>query len=170
MTKTPTTKIELETEIAQYRGFLGVEVPAADSEELSNNEKRTAVLTALRKEHGTALTITSADIEANPAFVEAGTKEGDVVLLEADELEALYAAREPAADEEGKEDEKAYDEALDTAMKPSENAELTYLGRTVTNISNKIISGALYKEVSTGTETFTITVAEFDRDVTPRSA
>lgn len=218
MTPLPTSKDGLEAELEQYRDFEGIDVPAADSEELSNNEKRAAVLTALREEHGTIVTLTQEDIDDNAAFGEEA-EAGDAILLTADELETFEAAREarearekgPEGEQkplEGEQDggaadtrtpeQKADDEATQKAKEDAANqeehpgaapagsgdvtkdvaaefkpvpggTELTYMGRTVVSVANRIIGGALYKEVQTPLETFTLSAEEFDRDVKPRA-
>lgn len=206
---------ELNEQLDLYRTFDDIVVPAEDSEELSNNEKRISVLDALRAEHGVAYTVTEEDVAAHPKFVENEIDAGEIVLLTPAELAELETAPEgdekpgddtkdqkdpgaapegaqegagasPTATEDAK-DEAAAQAAVDAvhpgAATPADTIapevaaefryvdgmEATYLGRTVTSVSNKIISGALYKEVHTPTESFTITEAEFHRDVKPRA-
>lgn len=236
---------ELEAELDLYRSFDDIEVPAADSEELSNNGKRAAVIEALRAEHGYAWKLTQEDIESNPAFADvADIKVDDVLLLDAEEWEAALKAEEgPVAGEEytfvlteadlaahevlGATGFKAGDEFTGTVLAdedlPAEvvaqyeafvtakkaeaeapaadvvagpaapevsgtdsarvkgtapqrtvrtpvdaTADLVYLGKTVIQHRTKIVHGKSYKEVDVGTETYTITSEEFERDVQPR--
>lgn len=82
---------ELEAELDIYRSIEGVEVPAADADELSNNEKRAGVITALREEHGYPHTITAEDLAKVPSLAADGLTEGEVALLSKEDVEALEA-------------------------------------------------------------------------------
>lgn len=82
---------ELDEELALYRSIEGVAVPPEGDETLSNVEKRAAVITSLRAEHGHPVKLDAAFLEANPTLakilIEQGAQEDDVVLAEVADLE-----------------------------------------------------------------------------------
>lgn len=82
---------ELDAELDLYRAIEGMEVPPEGDEAISNVEKRAAVITKLREDHGHPIRIDAEFKEANPTLAklleEQGAVEGDVVLAEVADLE-----------------------------------------------------------------------------------
>lgn len=206
--KTP----ELEAELALYRTFPDVSVPAEDAEEVSTNAKRVAVIEALRAEHGYPYTVSAEDAEKDP-FKAEEVAEGETVLLSKEEIEGLTAPATrnsgdpctlddgttgivsldgvcvPVATEEQEpkagdkcENEKGVEGVLvqqgkklvcvvePDATAPKKTLDTSkpmyFEGKAVVSISNRIIGGRLYYDVSTGEATYTLTAEEVAVQVT----
>lgn len=102
---------------------------------------------------------------------ENGAKEGDLVFAEQadlDEVEKIIAeSNKPIEPKKADNPENAKVEPTPTTT--GGTVDLVYLGKTVVGITNVIVSGKTYKDVSVASgETFRISPEEFTNDVKPR--
>lgn len=168
------TKADLEAELELFREIEGIEVaPTAD---LTNNEKRSAEVERLQKEHGIPVRLSQEFADANPdlakVLIDNGAQIGDIVFAEeadvetAKEMETKRLAALETGNKEG--DENAPTKPI--ARKAPEPEDLVYLGKsTVIKVVDAIAHGRSYKDVYTAHgESYRLTHEEFERDVTPR--
>lgn len=160
------SKAELEAELDLYRRTRVQPIPFADSKELSNNEKRVALIKELRAKHGIPHEVTEQDLDPELGLVDReGVNVGDVILLPENE------EKDPQEDDQGQQpgtEEKP--DALAEAgrkpfvaapegqgiAKPAERPTVLLLdGKQVTDVQNQVLNGRIYKRVTTidGTST-----------------
>ena len=126
------------------------------------DKKVEAYVASLIAEYGEPHVVTEEDIELNADMKDLAV--GELVFIETDkDDDTSPLTTEPTAPSAPTDDSAPI--VLDEVTPPAKK-QLFYLGKPVTSVTNRIISGKLHKDVSLSVVTYTLTADEYAAQVT----